>query len=260
MKRILLGHFRPGELPKYLAAKALLFWGTIALCWWLYPTENRYSIMSHTFSFLGSFSTDRNPQWWWLFTLAMLFWSAAMFPLIAYTYRRFRHISPLGAAIGAFFFALGSAAIALVGLFPDVSTPMLGTLSWTQVHEVVAILVAVGFILGILWHAALLAYSRFLVPHRTSLRHRRFIPPYTLWSSVLAIAAYNQISWDLQYRALKAQALAEGRTIRSSWGESINTIYAFPLWENIVIYTLFAFLLWFTLALPHDPRPKAIPS
>lgn len=254
MKHILLGHFQPAGLRRYLLLKTLVFWGLIGLCWFLYPTENRYSIMSHTFSFLGSFSDDRNPQWWWLFTVAMLFWSVAMLPLVGHTYRRFHPIAPRGAAIGAAFFLLGSVGIGFVGLIPDVSTPMIGALRWTELHEKAAILVAVGFILGILWHAGLLLYSRFRARHRSSLRHRRFLPPYLLWSAMLVTAAGNQIYWDIQYRALKAEAQATGASIGSSWAESLHTIYAFPLWENLVIYTLFAFLVWFSLALSHEPE------
>lgn len=258
MKRVLLGHFAPGELRRYVALKTAVFWGIIAACWVAYPDDHHYSIMSHTFSFLGSFSDDRNPQWWWLFTIAMVFWSVSMIPLVFYVHRRFVPVSRVGAAIGAGFFLLGSISIGLVGIFPDVSTPLIGELQWTEVHEKVAILVAIGFLLGIIWHAGLIAHSRFFARVPSGLRHRLFVAPYLIWSGTFATAAYFQISWDIQYRALKDTAAARGEKIGSSWAESLNTIYAFPLWENVVIYTLFLFVVWFVLILPHEPGRHSV--
>ena len=44
-------------------------------------------------------------------------------------------------------------------------------------------------------------------------------------------------------------AAAAGASIGSSWSEAMNTRYSFPLWENILIYTLFLFLVWMVTAL-----------
>jgi hypothetical protein len=38
---------------------------------------------------------------------------------------------------------------------------------------------------------------------------------------------------------------------------SLHTFNAFPLWENLVIYTLFIFLAWFTLAMPNEIPQRA---
>ena len=51
---------------------------------------------------------------------------------------------------------------------------------------------------------------------------------------------------------MKAEAAASGGHIGSSWAEGLHTCYSFPLWENVVIYTLFIFLIWFALALPSE--------
>lgn len=242
-------------LRRHLIYMTAIFWGLIGLAWWMYPTENRYSIMSHTFSFLGSFEEQHSPRWWWLFTVAMVFWGVTMVPLALYHYRSFAVVSRWGAAVGTFLFLLGALGTILVGLFPDASDTLFGQWRWTEIHEGAAILVFVGFALGIWWHAGLLIKDA--LTHRKLRAHgkptyRRFLWPYLLWSAVLGVAVYYQLSWDYTYRQMKADAQATGAQIGSSWAESINTVYAFPLWENIVIYTLFAFIVWFSLAIPAE--------
>ncbi|HRZ84483.1 MAG TPA: hypothetical protein P5069_18675, partial [Candidatus Hydrogenedentes bacterium] len=57
------------------------------------------------------------------------------------------------------------------------------------------------------------------------------------------------VRWEYVYAAKKAAAAAAGASIGSSWSEAMNTRYSFPLWENILIYTLFLFLVWVVTAL-----------
>lgn len=250
--RVARGHLDHHEIRRFLLVKTAVFWGLILAAWWSYPAENRYSIMSHTFSFLGSFTEEHNPAWWWIFSVAMLFWAASMVPTSLYIRRRFAAISTRGANVGAGLFLLASVGIAIVALFPDAPGPVFGETRWTEIHEKGAVLTAVGFVLGILWHAGLLLRAALRPSPATGhLRHRRMLLPFVFWFCVSGLAAYNQISWGLQYEAMKAAAKASGQSIRSSWGESLHTIYAFPLWENIVIYALFAFLVAFAWNLSH---------
>ena len=256
--RIARGQMQGHEVRRYLLAKTLVFWTLIFAAWWTYPAENHYSIMSHTFSFLGSFTDEHNPQWWWLFSIAMLFWALALVPVALYIHARFVALSRWGARVGTVLFLVASLGIALVALFPDAPDPVFGTLRWTEIHEKGALLTAIGFVFGILWHAALLIWAALRPQHLPAahLRHPRMVLPFVLWFGVVAAATYNQITWTLKYEAMKAAAQTSGASIRSSWGESLNTIYAFPLWENIVIYALFAFLVAFAWSLSHtEPTP-----
>lgn len=247
-KKYVQGHFTPAALYRYLVFYSGTFWGCILLAWIGYPAENKYSIMTHTFSFLGSYEEQHSPVWWWLFTMAMLFWSVAAIPLVLYIYRHFAQVSRRGAQVGAALLLLGCLNIGLVGLFPDVKTPLGDTLRVTDIHEKVAILAAVGFILGISLHGILLLKDRYFAA-RSLFLHRPFIFPYLFWISILSVASYFLIKWEFVYADMKAAAQATDTPIGSSWSEAMNTIYSFPLWENILIYTLFIFLVWLSLVL-----------
>lgn len=256
--RIARGHLRTPELNRYLLGMSVLFWGLILAAWLIYPAENRYSIMSHTFSFLGSWEDKHNPAGWWLFTLALIVWGLGTMPLVAYTHHRFAAHYPRLAYPGAFFLLVGCVGMILVGIFPDVGGDVLPGWRWTKVHEKVAILAFAGFFLGLVWHGGLLVWdaiaARFL-NHRSHFNHGRLAWPYGIWSIIVGIAAYHLITWEFLYAQMRADAAAGGYRIGSSWGEALHTKYSFPLWENVLIYTLYLFLVCFVLLLPRDPSP-----
>ncbi len=246
------GNFTPRMLRRYVLIEALVFWGLIFIAWMSYPAENRYSIMTHTFSFLGSFESKHNPQRWWIFSIAMAFWGTANVPLVFYACRRFATISKWGARVGAGLFLLGGVGIVLIAIFPDARGEVIGNWEWTEIHEKAAIAVAAGFILGILWHGALLLKDVLFSGGNSIFQHRRFIGPYLFWGVLTGTAAYYLISWEFIYADMKARAALAGVRIGSSWSEALNTRYSFPLWENVVIYTFYAFFAWFILALPNE--------
>ncbi len=251
--RMVSGGFTHKELRNWLAAMSMLFWGLIFLAWLSYPADHHYSIMSHTFSFLGSFEPKHNPDWWWIFTLAMSVWAWGMVPVAFYVHRRFSLISRMGAGVGLLFMLAGCAGVFGVALFPDARGNVIGSWEWTEIHEKVAVLVAIGYGLGILWHGALLLFewARARFSGRPSLFSiARLALPYLFWAGVTGAGVVNQVNWAVEYERRKAAAEAAGRSIGSSWGESLNTINAFPLWENLSIYAIFAFLVWFAVALP----------
>ena len=255
LRRYILGDFEPGELRGYLFFEALLFWGLIAHCWIIYPAENHYSIMTHTFSFLGSFESKHNPGGWWLFSIAMVFWGSATAPVVLYLYRRFATISKWGARAGAFLMLMGCTGIVLVALFPDVPGNVIGDWRSTDIHEKASILIAAGFLLGISWYGVLLLKDRFFPGPGgggSCFNHGRLLWPYLFWGIVVGVATYFQIRWEFVYAEMKAAAAASGAHIGSHWSEALNTCYSFPLWENVVIYTLFIFLVWLPLAVPDE--------
>ncbi len=256
--RYATGDFSATELKRYVAAVSLVFWGTIFIAWLSYPKEHHYSIMTHTFSFLGSFESKHNPQWWWIFSMAMVFWGCASIPLAQYIRRRFHPFSKWGARIGALLLTLGSTGIALVACFPDARGTVIGAWEWTDIHEKAAVLAAAGYIFGNTWHGLLLlldALPAWWTQTAPRVARLLLLWPFLFWLTVTGAAAYFLIAWEFLYAEMRAAAAASGTHIGSSWSEAMNTRYSFPLWENITIYTLFLFLMWFTLTLPRDETP-----
>jgi hypothetical protein len=251
-RRYLSGHFRRHELGRYLIGMSGIFSGVIALCWMGYPVEKKWWIASHYFSSLGSFSHKRNPTWWWLFSIAMIFWSMALVPLVLYLYRRYATITRIGAAVGAFWLFWGCAGLALIAIFPDAPTPLVGNIRWNHVHITAGIITSVGFNLGFVWHGLLLAYDSCSSRSTGLFRHRKFAGPYLLWAGMIGTAAYFRITWHGVYHEMKAAAVASSRHIGSSWAESLNTCYSLPLWENLLTYMWFIIVVWMVLLVPHD--------
>lgn len=255
----LMGRFTHDILIRYLVAVSVIFWGTILLVWRMYPSENNFSIMTHTFSFLGSFDDKHNPRWWWLFSMAMVFWGASTVPLTFYIYRRFKTLSVWGARLGAALFLVGCVNIALVGIFPDARGMVFGVARLGEVHKWVAIIAAASFFLGIGWHGLMLLGDLGCSKVRGTncrIAHKRLLPPYVIWLIVLCTASYFLIKWEILYAEMRATANATGAPIGSSWSEALNTRYSFPLWENICIYTLMIFLVWFSAALARTDNER----
>jgi len=253
--RWIQGHLHAQEVVRYVTALAVLFWCKIALCWWIYPAENQFSILTHTFSFLGRWEDYHNPNGWWLFSSAMFLWGILQVPLVLYAHRRMRAISLWGARMATALLLLGSISISIVGLFPDVRGEVIGTLEYRDIHTWAAILVFVGYALGIGGYGILIARDRIRDGQGKSdagLHHARFALPFAFWIVVVVAAGFFQGRWAFTYARMRAEAEALGQTIGSSWAESSGTIWAFQLWENLVIYALFIFWVWFMLVLPRQ--------
>lgn len=259
MKRLLnlvRGQFEPASLRIYLAAQALLFWGVIFICWRLFPKENAFSILTHTFSYLGSFELDRNPPGWWLFCIAMVLWGLSSVPVVRYVVRQVAVASGQPLRGPARLLLTGCIGIVVVGLFPDARGPVLGPIRWTDLHYLGALFVVIGFVFGVPWLAVhLFRAARSLEtpePARTACRRARL--PQLLFIGETTVALTFLIRWEFIYWGRRVEAEAAGVTIGSSWSEAMNTPYSFPLWDNLFVYTLFVYLVWTALALASTSR------
>ncbi len=247
--RILTGQWTPRDARYYIAVTAGVFWGLIALARISYPADHHYSIMSHTFSFLGSFEPKHNPEWWWIFSFAMGFWAISTVPHALFFGRTYALTAPrIGRAVTVFMW------IACVGMFgvacfPDAHGAVIGNWEWTDIHEKAAV---VGFLGGF---AAILTMGGIII--RNLIRGTRLQPPFPkrilipfgVWLAILILGIHFQVTWARMYPVLKARAQAAGLSFGSSWSESLHTVYGFPLWENLIIYAQFVFLAWSTLIL-----------
>jgi len=249
-------HLEPGAIRKYMFGLSAVYWALIFSAWVGYPKDHHYSIMTHTFSFLGSWADKHSPQWWWLFSVGMVTWGLGMLPVTLYLRKRLSAVSPWASWVFGFLYVVGGFGIALVGVFPDAPGEIVAGAgyTWTKVHAKVAVSAFAGFFLGNLWMGAMLLLDGLWLRRMEDAGSARFqyttlLWPYLFWLPILCTGIGFLVKWEYAYAAKKAAAAAAGAHIGSSWSEAMNTRYSFPLWENILIYTLFLFLVWMVTAL-----------
>ncbi len=248
------GDFDRPVLQRYLAAVGGIYWGLILTCAGLFP-EHKFSIMSNSYSALGSYDQDNNPQWWWLFSIAMTFWGIAMVPVVFYNFRRLATISVRAAGIGASFMMLGALGISLVGFFPDAYGMTFGNYEIRGIHKYVALIGAGGYVLSAIWFGVMLVTDARKVAFSGEygdFDHKRLVPPYVISGGVFGTGLYFLFRWEFVYANMKAAAIAAGQPIPGHFGAALNTRYSFPLWENLAVCSLFIFIVWFALALPEE--------
>ncbi len=257
-RRLLAGRFTGKDMRRYAAFMSAAVWGLILLARMLYPPENKYSIMTHTLSRLGSFSDRHNPDWWWLFSLSLLFWGISAVPVVLYFYRQFKEFSVRGARAGAALLLTGCAGIMVTGMFPSVRITVFNSLRVNVIHDNAAGIAFLATNLGIAWLGILLlgdtVVSRCRGRERV-LAGRPLLYPYILWIAVISAAFYFRIRWNHSvYPMLEAEAAAAGKSIGSSWSEALSTPYSFPLWQHISVAAVFIFLVWFSIILSGSRR------
>jgi len=244
------GDFDGSTLRRYLAVVCAIYGSLILSCVALFPAPG-FSIMIHSYSTLGSWNESNNPQWWWLFSTAMTMWGIAMIPVVFYNYRRMAVISGWAAAIGSFLMLLGGIGVSLVGIFPD-AHGTIGAYEIREIHKYVAIFGAGFYILSNIWFGVMLLIDALRNRFDGDFNYKWFIPPYVAWGSVFVVGVHFMLEWERVYPQVKAAAIAAGQPVPGHYGGALNTRYSFPLWENLVIYSLIIFIVWFALALPKE--------
>ena len=259
VKRYRSGQHTPIEIRRHLAVLAVVYWGLVFCAWLGYPAEHKYSVMTNTLSALGSFDDRHNPEWYWVFSIAMVYCGITMAPVMLYIRRRLTAVSDSGARVGALFFLVGCAAIVLTGLFPDAHGRVIGNWQWRQVHQITAGLIAAGFSLGITWHGLLLLrdkLTRETFAERGKRPYLKLIGPFLVCLPVFVIVGYK-IRWEFVWAALRAAANASGREITADFDAAFNGLHSFPLLEHVAIWALTIFVIWFAAVLPAEPASEA---
>lgn len=248
---ILQGRGEDASWRRYVGWQAVIYWGLIMAAWLSYPAEHHFSILTHTFSFLGSFNPEHNPRWWWIFSTAQVLWGITEIPVVFFLCRWFAGVSRWGAALAAFGLWAGCVGIVLVGFIPDVRDLWAWGWRYTDVHTLAALLVAAGFgfglaVLGFLTGYGWLRSQGQLPALRAALR--RVAKPLLFWLCADGTCVFMVLRWEGIYAGMKAAAVTAGRPIGSSWAEGLKTWYAFPLWENLAIYALYVTMTWLACA------------
>lgn len=254
MKRCLTGRHNPAEIRCHLALLAVVYWILIYFAWRGYTSQHPYSIMKQTFSALGSFDQRNNPEWYWVFTVAMVYCGATMIPIILYIRRKIAAISEVGAWVGSLLFIMGCIAIILTGLFPDAGGKVIGSWEWRHIHLRVAVMIAIGFGTGILWHAALLIYDMFArgtFSDTGNLPYLKLLGPFSITFPIFITAGYR-LNWGYFYGAIYAFLQSSHEEMKTYWEAAVEGLQSFPVLEHLAIWGLTLFVIWFAAVLPYQ--------
>ena len=252
LKRYSLGDHSAREIRVHLLLLATVFWVLVILGRLGYPAENNYSITRETLSALGSFESRYNPQWFWLFTVAMTYCGLLLVPVVFYIYRHFKGISRWGAAAGACFFQLGALGILLAGLFPYAHSSVIGNWEWKDFHLAGAALIIIGFVPGIFFYAALVIKD--FMRDRTFAAYNKnpyrwIIGPFLFCIPVMGFVVYH-VQWTSVYSALIMLIRNSRPEMVAHLSDALRQFARYPLLEHVAIWTLTLFIFWFAMALP----------
>jgi len=233
---IFSGNFEKSELIFWILIQ--FFWTIIfmIIAYLFFRKKNKYSIMTHSISFLGSWIPERNPNGWWNLSIALIGQSIMFIPLNLYYYKNMARISELGSLIGVILLFIGTIGVFLVGLIPDnEGYNFFKDLKYGQVHNVVAALGFGGYIFGNLWYGFIFLYDYFFGAKIYTIN--RFGWPFIILLSLIFIIFYTQLKWSKICKKDKNKEPFPG-----------EGIYSFPLWEWIITFYLFFHMYYILLS------------
>lgn len=203
----------------------------ISLCLYIayksFMTQNRYSIWTHTISFLGSRDANRNPRYWWIFSITMI-WTGLMFlPTMQFLFHKLVVISLIGGWVFEILAWMGSIGLILIAFLPSDEPPRPFPPKKTigQWHDVVAISAIICLFLSVICMGIIL-----LLPDDTP-----FILSlgYYIVIGLLCIGIPIQIKWQIMCK--------QNRKLKPFPGDGI---YSLPFWEWILFGILYFIIYW----------------
>jgi hypothetical membrane protein len=219
-----------------------------------YPSENNYSITNEMLSALGSFDAKHNPQYFWFFSIAMIYCGLIMIPIMFYIHRRFKNVSGLGATLGLVFFILACMAITLTGVFPYAHGKIIGDWQWKDFHMKTAGSIAIGFGIGIIIHAYLIFkdwLTRRQLAGDSRFPYLKLIGPFMICAPIFAYFGYN-MKWDRVYSAIQALIHGSGRQAFEAMDDAVGHMPSAAFLEHIAIWSVTIFVVWFAAVLPNQ--------
>ncbi len=254
LKRCITGRHRPWEIRWHLALLAVVYWALVYLAYRGYSTGGVYSVMTHTLSALGSFDKKHNPEYFWLFSVAMIYCGLVMIPVIVYIRRRLAVVSETGAWIGSLFFLLGCVGIILTGVFPDAGGEVIGDWRWRDIHMLTAGSIAVGFGIGFLWYWCLLVWdmvARGTFSEPGKLPYLKLMGPFSVCLPIFLAIGYR-LEWRYLYAALYATFQRSEADMHTYWDLVEKGFRSFPVLEHLAIWGLTAFVIWLGAVVPNQ--------
>jgi hypothetical protein len=243
--RVFRGNLTPTELKRCILLQACVSTALFFLAWLFYPSKNHFSILTHTFSFLGSFEQRHNPRGFIFFSLGLIYQSLLFVPLFMYRHRQLALVWRTPARIATALFLAGCAGLVVVALFPDARQDFIQDLSYGRIHNRAALLAYLGFLSGMGIDA--LIYTRdCLFPRPGASPRLRWIalPVFVSLAAVVVSGSYFLAKWESLYPVLRAQ----NPHLKHWPGVGI---YSFPLWEWIIMLSFLVAIYGLSLSLPH---------
>ena len=202
-------------------------WGIAVLgfgvSWWLYPQENRFSILRCTISFLGSPDSDRNPEGWRWYQVGMTALIVLLVEMVRQRHRNF--LSAVGERLR------WSTAIYLASLFLVLCSTWIADTDqyWYgfrvgTVHTRVAIIGIFTMMAALIVDAGLLKRAGF---------GGQVLWPFRVYGIVWIAAMIALGSWEWKCR--------RDPSLKRWPGDGIHST---PLWEWILFSCLLAFMIW----------------
>ena len=232
--QIFIGLFTSTQLIIYVIVQVCVFLTFLGLARITYPKENKYSVMTHTMSFLGSKEEFRNPKGWYFFTIAILWITIADIPLNIYIFRYLFSFSPFFAIIMIVSGGISTITGVLVSIFTDKDTDrelsggdFIKDFKSGRIHNVTAVICFATFIV------ANLAVGCAYLFHPLEQPVYNWLPPLLIFC--VALTGF------FLFNALWQEKCKKDENLEAFPGEGI---YSFPLWEWLLFLSLYVFLFW----------------
>lgn len=238
--QIFIGKFTSTQLIVYVIIQICVFLVFLGLARITFPKENKYSVMTHTMSFLGSKESFRNPKGWYFFSIAIIWITLADIPLNLHIFRYLQTFSPLFAWIMIISGGISTITGILVSIFTDKDTDrdlsggeFIQDLKSGRLHNVTAVITFATFIIANLS----VGFAYLFYPQR--------LPVYN-WLPPLLIFCITVIGFFM-FNTLWQKKCKENSELESFPGEGI---FSFPLWEWLLFLSLYIFLFWNVFIIP----------
>jgi hypothetical protein len=231
---ILIGKFTSTQLRIYVILQVIVFLTFLGLARITYPKKNKYSIMTHTMSFLGSKEEFRNPKGWYFFSIAITWITLADIPLNLYIFRHLLTFSPIAGWIMIISGGISTIFGILVSIFTDKDTDrelsggdFIQDLKSGRLHNVTAVVTFTTFIIANVVVGFAYVFNPTIRPWYD------WVPPFLIFCVVLT--GFFLFNWLWQKKC------KQNRNLEPYPGIGI---YSFPLWEWSLFISLYIFLFW----------------
>lgn len=215
-------------------ALAVIAVAGVGFAWWLYPAENRYSVLTSTLSYLGSPDPDRNPHGWRIYQVGMTALILLTGSWLGRRHDGFRGGRSIVGRIGSVPLMIAMGMLLVSVWIPDSRTQEFLGEKATRVHTRLAILAIPVLGVGL----TLDTVGRFLMGTRLL----RLWPAF-LFAALVGFGFWKLAEWESMCRA--------DRSLRHWPGDGLHST---PLWEWITFLYLIGHMRWMSKALPGGGR------